>query len=813
MSRKKEKLAPITPSFSKKWIFLFCLIIIALTACLYAPSLSNEFVSWDDDKFVYENPVITSLAWENIKEIFTPKGQLIYIPLSLLTYQFEYFFVELDPYLYHLNNLILHMLNCLLLMWVVYLLCQKKWVSFFAALIFAVHPLHVESVVWVTERRDVLSTLFYFGALISYIYYRNSRSAKQYILCLVLFILALLSKPMSVTLPLILFLIDFKFPKPYREKYLIEKLPFFALSLVFGFIALSLQEEAYMSALSNLDRILVGVQSIIFYLEKLFVPLNLSAMYPFPETIRLLDAAYSIPLALFSVLILLTLLSLDKTREIYFGITLFLVTLAPTLAVTTSSTVVVAADRYMYLPSVGIIYLFCLFFVYLNSRLILSPMLKKGIFTFFVLMITSGLSYAAYERTLVWKNSEILYNDVLSKYPRAIEANNNMGVIYQEKGLDDKAIRQYEKTLELDPNHANAYNNLANMYVDRGEMEKAEALYEKSKDLRVDNEQVHYNLATLLKKQGKFEKAIQELKMALQIDPNFQAAYNLLGVIYNDMGRKTEAMAYMEKSLELNPNYAIGYHNLGKMYYEFGDMTKAKQLYLKALEVNPNYSEAYYGLGQVDFKIGNFEEAHNNFSKAITLAPENPAIYNDIAIVYVSEKKLDLAIEHFNKAIEIDAQYPKAYNNLGLLYIGEGKNKKAEEQYRLAIEKDANYAEAYFNLALALEKQEQTNAAIEQLIKATEINPQYADAFNNLGSLYAKTGKDTQAKDAFRSALRAKPTHKNAAANLRKLEENQKASISTGASQRNINPMDPNQSLSLRSFGIGNISEEQQGRN
>jgi len=461
--------------FNKGLFLVFTLTLIASCVGIYYSSLQNIFLSWGDNLFVTDNPIITAFSLENLKTIFLSKKQLLYIPMTMLSFQLEFHFFGLEPFIYHLSNLILHSLNCLLILWGVYLICKKQWIAFVTALIFAVHPLHVETVSWVSQRTELLSTFFFLCALISYIHFRESRKLTTYLFCFILFIFAILSKPIAIMFPLIMLLIDFKIPKKYREKYFLEKIPFFIISIYFGIMALSLQQSAAFSTLSIWERLLVGTQTLTFYLEKLILPTNLSAMYPFPETIAWLSPEFLMPILLFSFFILVVLFSLEETSNLYFGFFFFFFTIIPSLILTTSGSTVAAADRYMYLPSIGLIYLLAVGFHYIYNKISWHQILKKIILSLLILSMVTSFSYAAYTRSLIWGNSEMLYLDTLSKYPNAIEANYNLGVIYEERGMTEPAIKRYKKAISLNENHFMANNKLKKILDEQKRIEKEEA--------------------------------------------------------------------------------------------------------------------------------------------------------------------------------------------------------------------------------------------------------------------------------------------------------------------------------------------------
>src|SRR3989339_472154 len=264
-------------------IFPICLILI-ITFISYYPSLKNGFVTWDDPAYVTGNLQIRSLSLQNVKNIFTSFTMDLYTPLSNLSYAIEYNIFKLNPKIYHITNLFIHLLNCILVFWLFFLISDKISVSFLVSLLFGIHPLHVESVAWISERKDVLYAFFFLLSLISYIYYYNKKEAKYYYFALILFILSILSKPMAVTLPVILFIFDYLLNRKFTWDIFKEKILFFIIAVIFSIINLyggtppKLHYDIF-------EKIFFPTYVLLFHLFKTIIPLKLSAIYPHPEKI------------------------------------------------------------------------------------------------------------------------------------------------------------------------------------------------------------------------------------------------------------------------------------------------------------------------------------------------------------------------------------------------------------------------------------------------------------------------------------------------------------------------------------------------
>ena len=460
----------------KKLKIIIPIFLILITLASFYPCLKNNFINVDDNLYVTENTAIRSVSLANLKTISTSFFITHYQPLTIFSYLLEYHFFKLDPFYYHLTNLILHLLNCLLVYWVIYLLTGRISVAGLTALFFGIHPLQVESVAWISERKNLLYAFFYLGAIISYLYYLSKdKATKYYFLCLGLFILALLSKSMAFTLPLVLLLLDYFSSRKITLAVLLEKIPYFILSLIFGLVALlgarlSTSSFHYERSYSLLDRLMGASYDIIFYLSKLFLPLKLSALYPYTPIQHNPNCLY----ALITVGILLTgvILSKQYSKKVILGSGLFLLTVFPALRCLPLKEIIVA-DRYVYLASIGIFYLIAQFSIWLYQRRTRYSRLIR-IFLIIALTLTvTLLGLSSWRRSQSWKDSVSLCNDVLRKYPDTALAYNNRGKAFIEQGNIQQAILDFNKAIELDPNYADAHNNRGVIYYATKEYDKA----------------------------------------------------------------------------------------------------------------------------------------------------------------------------------------------------------------------------------------------------------------------------------------------------------------------------------------------------
>ena len=495
-----------------------CLILLVVFGVFF-PSLKNGFVNWDDDNYVVNNSSISSISLPNLKTIFGSFFGGHYQPLTILSYLFNYQFFKLDPYYYHLTNLILHLFNSLLVFYLIYLLSRNTRISFLTAILFGIHPLHVESVAWVSERKDVLYSFFYLLSAITYLYYlTREHKSRYYLFSLFLFLCSLLSKSMAVTLPLLFLLMDYYLKREPNKQLLLDKIPYFCLSLIFGIIAIfgvysgnAVRSGSHFNLLSMFS---VASYAIVFYLGKLFLPIRLSCLYPYYNFEY--NPAYSIIVVI--LLALIVALSVKYTRKLLFGVVLFLITLLPALQFIPNGDIIVA-DRYTYIPSIGIFFTLATLVCWLYSKKLNTLALTL------VAIIIINLSFLTYNRCKVWKDGVSLWSDALSKYTHSAIIYNNRGLAYYKQGNLVQAISDYSRAIEIDPNHTHAYNNRGNVYVE----------------------------------QNNFAQAISDCTKAIEINPNYAEAYNNRGVAYYMAEDYDKAWADVHKAegfgVAVNPEF------------------------------------------------------------------------------------------------------------------------------------------------------------------------------------------------------------------------------------------------------------------
>ncbi|MGQ0829254.1 MAG: tetratricopeptide repeat protein, partial [Bacteroidota bacterium] len=540
--QKEQKPAEQTIWYKNSKQLGIILLILAVVYICFSPALSSkkEFTNWDDPGYVKDQPLVKSLSKENINKLFRPETQVMlnYHPLTMISLAINYHYSKLNVKPYIRTNLFIHLINTLLVFVFLYLLSKKRfWVGVLAALWFGIHPMHVESVAWVSERKDVLYCFFFLLSCITYIRYLEKGKWIYLAGVFVLFLLSCLSKAMAVPLPLVLILIDFYYQRKFNLKTIAEKIPFLLLALWIGYNATKIQADqaiAEYGIFTTIQRLMFAGYGFMMYWIKLFLPINLSAFYPYPTT----DASGGIPLiyniapfvALLIVAIPAWLLYKNQNKEnfrIYvFGMGFFILMIALVLQFVSVGAAIMA-DRYSYLPYIGAFFMIAMFV----DKWLEDQKTKK-----ITLLMVSAFSVffiiACFDRVKIWTNTEMLWTDVINKHPYIIRqtgntvhvdqvgvevAYKNRGNYYRENNMMDKAFEDYNMLVRAASKDAFVYSNMGNMY----------AL------------------------QKNFEKSLEMYSKAISLDPTIYDTFLNRGITHSTMGKHAEALNYFETALKL----------------------------------------------------------------------------------------------------------------------------------------------------------------------------------------------------------------------------------------------------------------------
>ncbi|HET6491087.1 MAG TPA: tetratricopeptide repeat protein [Syntrophales bacterium] len=698
---------------------LIGLALVIVTAMVFWQVGGFEFVRYDDDKYVMENPVVRSgLSLEGIRWAFRSFEQHNWHPLTWLSHMLDVQWFGLDAGRHHQVNLLFHILNTLILFIVLQRMTRALWKSAFVAALFALHPLHVESAAWIAERKDLLSAFFFLLALLAYERYTSRKGPGNYLLVVMLFALGLLSKPMVVTLPFVLLLLDFwplgRFqacpPKdPASEEatagkgivewirinrgLFLEKIPLLVLSVVSCIVTIEAQRGA-MKALESVPlgaRVLNAVVAYAEYVYRCFVPVDLAVLYPYRSVTTGQVLAAALLLAAVTALVVYR----RRNRSLMVGWFWYLGTLVPVIGLVQVG-VQASADRYTYIPFIGLFVLLTWLAGDLSARL---PH-RAAVLATAALLILAGLSAATVSQTGYWVNSEALFEHALQATKDNYVVHGNFGAWLAGQGRMEEAVRQYHEALRIKPDDGDARYNLANMLARQARYPEAIAQYREVLKTVPDHVMARNNLALCLIQTDNRPAAIEQFREILRLEPGFAAAQQNLTMLLaaeEKIKRPSREIpsAGPAGGVAVEENMRLGQEAVLK-----GDLDSAIVHFRGAVRSNPDLPAARIGLGLALAYKGEIDEAIRQFRAALKLEPGNADVHNSLGVALMQKGQLDEAQTHLQKAIKINPRLAKAHNSLGVLLARKGKLDEAMEQFSEALRIDPENRDAEKNMTL-----------------------------------------------------------------------------------------------------------------
>ena len=577
-------------SLQFRWTLLL-LLSASYVIVSYFPTLLNSFC-WDDRAFVLENPLIRDLSWSGLGRIFTDLRSGYYMPLSILSYAVEYHFFGTEPVFFHTTNFVLHLANCGLVLWILWRLVPDRPTAVLAALLFAVHPAKVEAVAWIAARKDLLCAFFFF---LSIIFYQGGKRAWT----LFFFILSLMSKTMTVTLPFILILLDRHKKRPFSKKVGWERALFFSVSICFG--SLTVYTQRTIGALGPetplvpWNVLMTLVQSLAFYVYKTLLPLGLSCLYPTEITLGS-EIPKLAAIALFSFMAW-RLLDKEAKRLFVFSVTFFLVTLLPILRFVPLGLMVVA-DRYTYIPSIGFALAAALLLRAAASRLAVRPLSRMTALAL-VSCLLAWLSFTTYQRCFVWANEDTLWADAIKKYPAMSAPYVNHAVHLNRFGKYKAAIQDLDRAIALDPASAEAYNNRAYGRLYSGDKEGALADIQKALVIKPGFADAYVNWANLELSNGKPDQAALKFAEAIRLAPNDPQIIYQRAMVFIYQNDLEGAIRDFDRYLLLKPDSVEALNNRGCLFLQQKNYSRASEDFKRALKIRPDYEKAKENLKAV----------------------------------------------------------------------------------------------------------------------------------------------------------------------------------------------------------------------
>jgi protein O-mannosyl-transferase len=527
-----------------------CLLLIIITVISFNGVLQNDFITYDDNGYITQNiHVQKRLTPESIKWAFTTFTECNWHPLTWLSHMVDVQLFGLNPAAHHFMNLCFHVIATILLFGFLYFATKKIWLSAFVAALFAVHPLHVQSVAWAAERKDILSSSFFFATLWAYVFYTRRQTVGRYVLILILFTLGLLAKPMLVSLPFMLLLLDYWplerltiLPRAIG-KLLLEKMPFFILAASSSIITIIAQQRAFTGIPFSM-RIANAIISYCVYIRQLFFPANLAVYYPYDTPNFISVAACAVLLITITVMVLWIG---RRNKYLFTGWLWYIVTLVPVIGILQVGSQA-HADRYTYIPFVGLFIMAAWGLNAISNRL---KYRKKTLVPITSIAILLFLSAITWQQVRYWKNDITLFTHALDVTKNNVIAHRKLCDVFEKNNQFDEALRQYQELSKFYP----------------------------------QNDTVQFKIGYYLSQKGKNEEAINHLRIALRTNPNHAAAHYTIANILLQAGQTDEAIAHYKKALEIKSDYFEALCNLAGAYYQKQQPLDAMPLMQRALAI------------------------------------------------------------------------------------------------------------------------------------------------------------------------------------------------------------------------------------
>ncbi|MBL0027118.1 MAG: tetratricopeptide repeat protein [Saprospiraceae bacterium] len=606
------------------------LISVLVTFICFTTAINNQFVNWDDDRNFYENPLVQNVTKANFGEhtykIFTTGVIGNYNPLPIWTFAIEkiYFGFENTQY-WHLTNILLHLI-CVFLVYRIALFLGIRWQgALLASLLFGIHPMRVESVAWITERKDVLFGVFYLGALLQYIKYKIDAKKIRWVWMTILFLLSLFSKIQAVSFPLSLMAVDYLMNKKYEVKSIINKIPFFLLSLAFGVYGImTLKQFGSLATVDDttnfnfIQRLFVGSFSFVIYLIKLIIPFRMSPLYPYPNYFPW----FFYPSMLMAPVVVYFLYKSYKNeyKVIFFGLTFFIVNIVFLLQILGAGQGYLA-DRFTYIAYLGFFIIAGFYFDKWINRYPEKTNMYYSIAGVYLLVF----AFMTFQQNKIWKNSGTLWTHVLKYYEATTLPFGNRANYYRDNKMYAEALADYNKTISMKDNQPQAYNSRARLFFD-----------------------IAKNQDTLL-------LALNDYNKAIQYDPKDGEFRINRGATYARLGNIDKAIEDFNEGLKLKPDHAVGYLNRSIMYQNLNRIDLALQDIDSYLKLNPYNADLWYEKGRALRLLNRNQEAITAYTQAIGFKTNNIGLfYYERSRTYAGLNMINEARADFQNAISFN---------------------------------------------------------------------------------------------------------------------------------------------------------------
>ncbi len=693
------------------------LCVALAVAWTHWPSLSASAFCFDDHDYMVDNPLVRRPGWASARRLFaevlepsTVRGY--YQPLSMVSLMLDCALggspQNLAPF--HRTSLALHVANTVLVIALLYGLFGQRWPAALAGLLFGVHPLTVEPIPWVGERKTLLAAFFALACLLGYLRQVRRPNLGRRVAVWGLYVLALLSKPTSLPLPLMMLLLDYWPLRRFDRRAILEKLPLFVTGAAAGLIYYISQDRTYGTAVPTganwLEAPLKVCYASMFYLVKIVWPADLSCHYPIPTPMSIMNPAVLAGLIGSLVLAIVLVVSLRWTRAAMIGWLIFLVGLLPTMQVIGFSDVI-ASDKFVYLPCIGLLAVIASAL----SRAWIAPGsprsrgLRRSAVALAALALAGVDASTSRARLRHWRNSDALFSHMIALTPRSDLLHLGLAMAMRTDGRLDDAAAHLRTAIDLEP----------------------------------DRPESHAELGIVLMQLKRSDEAIDHYRAALRLRPDYPLAHMNLGVALADKGMTDEAAREYREALRLRPGYALAHLNLAILLSKSGDRERALEHCLGAIKNDPNLARAQYEVAVLLDQMGREDEAIARYRESIRLDPQFAAARNDLGVLLARRERYPEAAALFRESLARDPDDAQAHNNLGIVFDITGLTEKAERHFREAIRLRPNYVDAQMNLAGLLAALGRRDEAIGLLEVVLRLDPRHPAARERLESLRSST--------------------------------------------------------------------------
>ena len=674
---------PAISGRARWWVLSVCVFLAAITFAVFGQTLGYDFVNYDDNLNVYDNSAVKSgLTLKSILWAFKFSRSDYWHPLTMMSHMLDCQLYGLAPAGHHLTNVLLQATVAILLFLVLRQMTGALWRSAFVAAVFAIHPLRVESVAWVTERKDMLHGVFFMLTIWAYArYVRHSWSLTRYLAVVFLFALGLMSKPTLMTLPFVLLLLDYwplkrfvplgndahgtksagwRSYRPVVIRVILEKLPLFVLSAASCVQAAIGNGPAFdiSRRLPKTLQISNALVSYVAYIWQMICPVKLAVVYPLP--IKGLPLGEVMGAVILLVFISTVLFILRQRHPCYLvGWLWYLGMLAPMIGFIQAGGIA-RADRYTYLPQIGLY----LLLTWAVTDLCAGWRHRRVVLGGCATIILVALIFCARVQTSYWRNSELLWSHTLACTSDNVIAHLKLGNVLIQKGSVDEAMVHYQEALQISPSYAEAHNNLGNVLRQKGNVDEAIVHFQKALQINPDYAEAHSNFGNALLQKGRVDEAISHYQRALQITPDSAEAHNNLGSALLKKGSVDEAITHFQRALQITPDYVNAHLNLGNALLKKGSVDEAITHFQRALQIKPDYVEAHLNLGNALLKKGSVDEAIAHYRKALQIKPDSAEVHIILGNALLKKGSVDEAITHYQKTLQIKPDSVEAQNNL-----------------------------------------------------------------------------------------------------------------------------------------------------